>query len=606
MTEAFDLSTEKDLQSFQEDLAATRRQFLLGGAAGMAALSAGITVPATAFAQQNDEPPGAKEEQPAELTAADIEGAERVMAVDYTPDQRTAVLENINGQREAMKTIREHAFNNGEAPAPAFDARLPGKDYGTQKNRVRIAKNSPGPLPSSEEDIAFAPLTHLAHWVKTKSISSRDLTGLYLGRIEKYAPRLLNFVTVTTDLAREQAEQADREIAAGNYRGPLHGIPYAVKDLADTAGIRTTWGAEPYKDRIATHDAALVKKLREAGAVLLGKASSGALAFGDVWFGGMTRNPWNTEEGSSGSSAGPGSATAAGLCGFAIGTETLGSIISPANRNGVAGLRPTFGRVSRAGLMALSWSLDKAGPLCRRAEDTALVLAAINGFDAADASTVGMGFDYDGRKDLKDIRIGYIPAAFEGDGISDIDRNALDVARRLGIDLKEITLPDLPYGAMSPIIRAESAAAFDAFTRSGDVDRLKYTGPSSRGTGWRAVRMLSAVDYINMERLRRQVMQAMDSVFNDVDVIIGPNYTANMLMITNYTGHPQLAFRAGFFDTPTRTIFGSVPDENAAKHSVPQDFSVFGRLFGDGDVIRVASALEQAIGVADRRPPLAS
>lgn len=584
-----------DVEEMERELAADRRSFL--ALAGATALTAGLvaTSPTKATTAQSAEDEGTNDK----LTPQDVKGAERVLGVAYTDDQRKDFIDNFARQHAAVEAVRTHEFGNGQAPAPAFEPRLPGVTYAPQDNRVVITANRTS-LPSSEDDIAFASVVELGYWIKNKDISSVELTEIYLKRINKYAGKLECFITITADLAREQAFAADKLLASGQYLGPLHGIPYTVKDLADTKGIRTTWGAEPYKNRIASEDATLVTLLRDAGAVLLGKVTSGALALGDVWFGGITRNPWNLDEGSSGSSAGPASSVAAGLAGFAIGTETLGSIISPANRCGAAGLRPTFGRVSRYGLMALAWSLDKAGPITRFAEDTVVVLSALNHYDPKDVSSINHGFHYEAEQ-YKDLRIGYTPAAFEGDNVSDIDKEALKAARGFGMKLHEITIPDMPYSAMFPIIRAESAAAFDKLIRSGGIDKLKFPARSSSA---RISRMLSAVDYINMERLRRQVMQMMHDTFNDVDIIIGPNYAESMLLITNYTGHPQLTFRAGFTNIPTRPVFGAKPDPTEIKHSVPQGFSVFGPLFGEGPMVHIAKMLETELGAATARPKL--
>lgn len=581
------MSDETKAFSAIKDAVTNRREvlgFLLGGAS-VAAMAP------KAFSQDNI------------ITESDLAGAENVLEVNYTDEQRQDVLKQMERFRAGPRAVRDIDFDNGLPPAPAFDPRLPGRDYGVQKSKVSIDQKPSNKRPASDIDIAFAPLTQLSHWVKNRKISSRELTDIYLARIAKHAGELQCFVTITADLARQHAAQADAEIANGLYRGPLHGIPYALKDLADTKGIKTTWGTKPFKDRVPSQDAHVVKLLREAGAVLLGKATSGALAYGDVWFGGITRNPWNIEEGSSGSSAGPASATAAGLCGFSIGTETLGSIISPANKCGAVGLRPSFGRVPRRGFMALAWSLDKVGPICRSVEDTALVLAAINDHDPEDPSSINMGFRYNGRQKAEKLRIGYMPSAFEGENASPTDKAALKAARSLGWKLIPISLPDLPYDALFPIIRAESGAAFDAFTRSGEVDHMVRKGETSRGTGWRTARLISAVDYVNMERLRRLVMQEMDKIFHDVDVIIGPNYAQSMLTITNYTGHPQITFPAGFTPTPTRARYGV--DKQAvdpAPHNVPHGFSVFADLYQDGNAICVAHALEKALGLTTRPP----
>ncbi|WP_262695241.1 amidase [Kordiimonas aquimaris] len=587
-------SCEQEAHDLENSLVADRRSFLaLAGASAVTASFAVNSTPASALQPADSE--GAANA----LTTEDIRGAERVLGISYTAEQREDFIENYPRQIDAVKAVRNHDFSNGEAPAPAFEPRLPGVSYKPQGNTLTIAPSN-RPLPASGEDIAFASVAQLGHWIKGRAITSAALTEIYLKRVKKYGPSLECFVTITAELARQQAAAADKLLAAGTYLGPLHGIPYAVKDLADTKGIRTTWGAEPYKNRIAEQDATLVKLLRDNGAVLLGKATSGALALGDVWFGGITRNPWNLDEGSSGSSAGPASSVAAGLAGFAIGTETLGSIISPANRCGVAGMRPTFGRVSRHGLMALAWSLDKAGPMTRFVEDTAIILNTLNHYDPQDASSIDHGFDYTPEK-YKDLRIGFMPSAFEGDNITQVDKDALHAARALGMKLKEVSIPDMPYSALFPIIRAESAAAFDKLIRSGGIDTLRFPARSSSA---RISRMLSAVDYINMERLRRQVMQVMHDVYKDVDVIIGPNYAESMLLITNYTGQPQIAFRAGFNAMETRPVFKAKLDPLGIKYNVPQAFSVFGPLFAEGPMVHVANMLEAELGAAQARPKL--
>ena len=536
------------------------------------------------------------------LAAGDLARAERIMGLEYTAAERQQILAEIEDQITAMHRVRALSHPNHLAPAQTFDPRLPEKDYGPQENFVNLAATPASNLPGDEVDIAFAPLTALSHWVQGSRISSLDLTEIYLKRIETHAPALECFVTVTADMARRQAIQADIELAAGKNRGPLHGIPFGLKDLMDVDGTPTTWGATPYKDRVAKGNAAVYDRLRAAGAVLLGKTTCGAIAYGDIWFGGVTRNPFNPLEGSSGSSAGSASATAAGLCGFAIGTETLGSIVSPSNRCGTTGLRPTFGRVSRVGAMALCWSLDKVGAICRSVEDTALVLAAINGFDRGDAGSLEMGFSYDGRKSLEGTRIGYMPAAFESDDATDVDNACLEAARSAGLNLVELALPELPYEAMVQYLIAEAAAAFEELTLSGKDDELVWQENRSWPNGWRTVRFLSAVDLINIDRLHRRVMGIMDQVFDQVEVIIGPNFAASMLTITNFTGHPQLALRGGFRELATRPRFGGHQQAEGVTHRVPQAFSVFGPLFGEGDVLRVGRLLEQELGVAGERP----
>jgi hypothetical protein len=416
------------------------------------------------------------------ITERTLAEAEKLFGLQFSETERQMILggpaeEAEDGffatQIESLNKRRAQDIPNTLAPATKFDPRLPGVNYTSQDNLVALFPEEIGSMPDDPESIAFASVKQQSRWMTTGQITSRELTDIYLARIEKYGDLLECFVTVTADIARSQADQADRERATGQVRGPLHGIPYGVKDLLDTANIATTWGAMPYKERIASSDGAVVRLLQESGAVMLGKTTLGALAWGDVWFGGETRNPWNTKEGASGSSAGSGSATAAGLCSFGIGTETLGSIVSPADRNGLAGLRPTFGRVSRAGAMALCWSLDKIGPMCRYTEDTALVLAAINGFDVEDASSIDMGFAYDGRESLEGLTIGYDPSWFEGEDVRATDHVALEAIRDIGATVVEITLPDLPVAEIMAPLDAESAAAFEELTLSGRDDMLR-------------------------------------------------------------------------------------------------------------------------------------
>jgi len=439
----------------------------------------------------------------------------------------------------------------------------------------------------------------------TGQISSRELTEIYLARIEQYGGLLECFVTVTPELARVQADQADRERATGQVRGPLHGIPYGVKDLLDTRDILTTWGATPYKDRVANSDGAVVRILRDAGAVLLGKTTLGALAWGDVWFGGETRNPWNPKEGASGSSAGSGSATAAGLCSFGIGTETLGSIVSPADRNGLAGLRPTFGRVSRAGAMALCWSLDKIGPLCRYVEDSAIVLGVLNGFDVDDASSIDMGFAYDGRQSITDLTVGYDPDWFAGEDVRSTDHAALEAIASIGVTLQEISLPDLPVDEIMAPLSAESAAAFEELTLSNRDDELRRQIDNAWPNSFRQARYFSAVDYVQADRLRRSVMQQTQEFFSQVDVIIGPSFGTPMLSLTNFTGQPCLAMRAGFEEITPRSLFNHPEnDTDETLHRIPRSVSLWSNLYQEGKLLQVGRALEVELGIANERPTL--
>ena len=502
------------------------------------------------------------------------------------------------------RSVRQRRIDkpNTLAPACTFDPRLPGRNYRVQTGGVTPSGRDPGPLPDSDTDIAFAPVWRLAAWIRAGTLSARRLTGIYLDRIQRHAPSLECFVTVTPEIARTEADACDRDLAAGRWRGPLHGIPYGMKDIIDVAGVRASWGATPFRDRVAGSDAAAARVLREAGAVLLGKTTNGAIAYGDRWFGGLTRNPWNIEEGSSGSSAGSASATAAGLVGFAIGTETLGSIVSPSNRCGATGLRPSFGRVSRTGAMALCWSLDKIGPIARSVEDTAFILKALNGFDATDPASLDMGFQADMGADVRGMRVGYDPAWFEAGSAA--DRAALDAARDAGVELVETALPERPYDVLFAAVEAESAAAFEELTLSGADDSLVWQEAAAWPNTWRRARFISAVDMINIDRFRRQVMREMDGFFEGLDAVIGPNFAGAMLVVTNFTGHPQLAFRSGFTDQPSRTMSGSVQDgvSETVTHRVPQTTSLWAPLFEEGRMLALGREIETRLAVADERP----
>ena len=543
------------------------------------------------------------------ITVKDIAAAERLMAIDYTPQERAQMVENLEGQIASAMLRRKVELPNTVPMSLRFDPRLPGFRMptadGVTPSRTQHA------LPESDEDIAFATLPQLSSWIASGALTSRRLTQIYLDRIERLNPLLFCFATVTPDLALSQADAMDGETARGKSRGPLHGIPYGLKDLFDTAGITTGWGAEPYRNRVPDTDARIVTLLREAGAVLLGKTTVGALAYNDIWYGGVTRNPWNTEEGSSGSSAGSASATAAGLCGFSIGTETLGSITSPSQRCGTTGLRPTFGRVSRAGGMALCWSLDKVGPICRGVEDTALVLAALNGGDQNDLCSINAPFHFDAQKGIEGLKLGYLPEAF-GEGATKVDHAALDAAKNLGLDVTEVTLPDLPYGTLMNVVYAEAAAAFEHLTLTDQDDTLTWQDDGAWPNTFRKARFLSAVDHVQLDRLRFLVMQALDGLFNEIDVLIGPFMTGPMLVASNFTGHPCLHLRAGFEELGTRSpaslgagkLTTGEADEGGETHRVPQGISLWGRLFEEGTILNVGQALEAKLAVSGERPPL--
>ena len=474
----------------------------------------------------------------------------------------------------------------------------------TRFTRAKITLPS---LPKNDADIAYAPVSHLSEWIRTKQLTSERLTNIYLDRIAKYDGQLRCVITLTKDLALQQARRADKEIAAGKYRGPLHGIPYGTKDLLDTAGIPTTYGAEPYRDRVPKVDAAVVKRLHDAGAVLIAKLSLGALALNDVWFGGQTMNPWLLEEGSSGSSAGPGAATAAALVAFSIGSETEGSIVSPTMRCGLTGLRPTFGRVPRTGAMTLCWSLDKLGPMTRGVEDAMFVLEAISGPDPGDVSSVPSGLDFDANAPVRGLKVGYFPEWMKESPATDVDRHALEVVKQLGMTPVEVSLPDWPYGNLNVVLFAEAAASFEELTLTGKLGELKMQVPDAWPNTFRQSRFLSAVDFVQTDRFRRMVAQEMARVFSQVDLLLVPSLRDEMLTISNFTGHPSLTLRAGFVQvSQARSDWAPDPEHPLPKFDpprrVPHGITLIGKMFDEGTIGRVAMALERACGVWQERP----
>jgi Asp-tRNA(Asn)/Glu-tRNA(Gln) amidotransferase A subunit family amidase len=542
------------------------------------------------------------------VSIADIESAERVIGIAYTAAERDQMVGNLEGQIASAISRRKFRFDNSMPTATRFDPRLPSFRM-PAPGSPRFSRTTVRPLPADEADIAFASIGELAAWIGAGALTSRRLTEIYLSRIDALGPRLECFAMVTAKRALAEADAADALLLGGVSLGPLHGLPYGMKDLFDTEGIATGWGAEPYRDRVPATDATIVRKLRAAGAVLLGKTTVGALAYNDIWYGGWTRNPWNLNEGSSGSSAGSASATAAGLCAFSIGTETLGSITSPSQRCGTTGLRPTFGRVSRSGGMALCWSLDKVGAICRFVEDTGVVLAAINGADPGDRFSIEAPFRFDASADISGLKLGYLPEAF-GEGATEIDRGALAASRRLGVEVVEVSLPPLPYEALMNVLYAEAAAAFEDLTLSDLDDTLKWQGDGAWPNTFRKARFLSAVDHVQLDRLRYQVMLALDELFSKVDAVIGPFMTGPMLIASNFTGHPCLHLRAGFHEVATRgaASLGSgklttgEPKAAGRAFKVPQGISLWGRLFEEGPILNLGMALEKELGVATARP----
>jgi Asp-tRNA(Asn)/Glu-tRNA(Gln) amidotransferase A subunit family amidase len=494
------------------------------------------------------------------------------------------------------------------APATRWNPILPVEFAGPNRNEFIRTSADPGPVPKNDEDIAFASVTQLSRWIEQRKLTSERLTNIYLARLERFNSTLRCVITLTRDLALSQAKQADAEITAGKYRGPLHGIPWGAKDLLDTANIPTTYGAEPFRNRVPNQDAAVVKRLHEAGAVLVAKLSLGALALNDIWFGGQTMNPWLIEEGSSGSSAGPGAATAAALVAFTIGSETGGSIVGPSMRCGVTGLRPTYGRVARTGAMTLCWSLDKLGPMTRRVEDAITVLNAISGPDPGDVASIPSKLEFNANAGIKDLRVGYISNWMKTKPATDVDRTALETVRKVGMAPVEVSIPDWPYDCLDLILFAEGAAAFEELTLNGGLNQLNVQVPDAWPNIFRQARFLSAVDFVQADRLRRKVADEMARLFSEVDLLLVPSLRDEMLTITNFTGHPSLTLRAGFVEV-TKARSDWAPDPNhpvptfATPRRVPHGVTLIGRLFDEGTMCRAGMALEHAFGVADERPP---
>jgi len=507
-------------------------------------------------------------------------------------------------RRTGPRTV---ALGTSHAPALLWNPTLPGIAAGPSRDRF-VRSSGSAPLPTSDDAIAFAPVTQLSRWIEARRLTSMRLTTVYIDRIARLNPKINSVITLTRDHALARAAQADREIAAGKYRGPLHGIPYGVKDLLDTAGIATTWGAEPFRYRVPSADSAVVRRLDEAGAVLVAKLSLGALALNDIWFGGQTMNPWLPEEGASGSSCGPGAAVAAGLVGFAIGSETDGSIVSPAMRCGVTGLRPTFGRVPRTGAMTLCWSLDKLGPMTRSVEDAVLVLRAITGPDAGDPSSVPCGLEFDAGAGVAGLKVGYLEAWMKESPATDVDRAALETIRSLRMVPTPVTLPDWPYASLMPILFAEAAASFEELTLAHFDDRMRMQVDDAWPNLFRMARFLSAVDLVQADRLRRRVALEMARLFGQVDLLLVPSLRDEQLTITNFTGHPSLTLRAGFVQvSEARSDWAPDPQHPLPRFSpprrVPHGITLLGRLFDEGTVARAGLALERAFRVSEERPP---
>ncbi|HZP22348.1 MAG TPA: amidase [Terriglobales bacterium] len=546
-----------------------------------------------------------------EVSADDFAHAQKLVQVSFSQQELEEAASNWRMSMAALYERRigprKVALAETLAPWSRWNPVLPGTPQLPERSEFVRANTDPGPLPGREEDIAFATVSQLSRWIELRKLTSERLTNIYLGRLDQYNPKLRCVITLTKDLALQQARQADQEIGAGKYRGPLHGIPWGAKDLLDTAGIPTTYGAEPFRNRIPKDNAIVVQRLNDAGAVLVAKLSLGALALNDIWFGGQTMNPWNLDEGSSGSSAGPGAAVAAGLVGFAIGSETGGSIVSPSMRCGVTGLRPTYGRVARTGAMTLCWSLDKLGPMARSVEDTILVLNTISGPDPGDLNSIPSKLDFNAGANVKSLRVGYFPAWMKDPPATDVDRNALQTVGKLGMVPVEVSLPEWPYDSLDLILFAEAAAAFEEITLNNQIAEMKMQVPDAWPNTFRQSRFLSAVDFVQADRFRRMVANEMGRIFSQVDLLMVPSLRDEMLTITNFTGHPSLTLRAGFVEiSEARSDWAPDPAHPLPKFSpprrVPHGVTLIGRLFDEGTLCEAGIALEHAFNVASERP----
>jgi len=578
------------------------------------------------------------------ITKEMIENAAAIADVAIADEYKEMMLEDLNDRAKGYEEIYKLKISNAVDPALIFDAVLPGTKFETERKPMRLSKapNATASAPKNLEDLAFASVRELAELVRTKKVSSLALTQMYLQRLKKYDPTLKFVVTLTEERALTQAKKADAEIAAGKYRGPLHGLPWGAKDLLATKAYRTTWGAGGFENQMIDEDATVVKRLDEAGAVLVAKLTLGALALGDVWFGGVTRNPWNTNQGSSGSSAGPASATAAGCVAFSIGSETLGSISSPCTRCGCTGLRPTFGLVPRTGAMALSWSMDKLGPICRSVEDCALVLDAIYGPDGHDRTVHAAAFNWDAHLDWRKLHVGYLKADFEHkpeppqeekegpaktpeeqkkrdkqkkqrDALrwrAEYDRKYNDAAlaklREMGVQLIPVELPKFPYSAITVMLTAESAAAFDDLTRSGRDKLLTSQKDYDWPNTFRSARFIPAVEYIQAARARKLAMEAMAKVFDSVDVIVAPTNGSQQLVITNLTGHPSVILPNGLRgdDAPKYPFEDPSDFQNAGGPETPTSLTFLGKLYGEAELLAFARAYQQATEFHLQHPKL--
>jgi Asp-tRNA(Asn)/Glu-tRNA(Gln) amidotransferase A subunit family amidase len=563
-------------QSKQKGKELDRRTFVkILPAVGISTLAASHLNLPSAIAQQAQQAP------PAQLVTKEaMHSAEALMGIELTDAQEAMALQGVNRNRASYETLRKIEVPLDTEPAIAFHPAPPGKKFNTRAAKFRPGKQDI-PTYNLLEDVAFFTASQLAELIRTRRVSPVELTKMYIARLKRYGPKLNCTVTLTEELALKQAQEAESEIKRGKYRGPLHGVPWGAKDLFATKGIPTTWGAEPYRNQVIDYDSAVVERLNEAGAVLVAKLSMGALAQGGRWFGGMTRNPWQVDEdkqGSSGSSAGPAAATAAGLVGFSIGTETLGSIVSPSSRCGVVGLRPTYGRVSRYGAMGLSWTMDKIGPICRGVEDCAAALASIYGPDGRDITVGDVPFNWSPDPALAKMRIGYLKNEFEqgNDKQKALYKEALDTLKAAGANLQPIELPSFPAQALRIILVAEAAAAFDDITRNGQVNQLSGQEPGDWPNTFRTSRFIPAVEYLRAQRARTLLMREMDKLMSSWDVFVSPAPGSASLLVTNLTGHPAVCVPCGFVD------------------ALPRSIMFTGGLYDEASPLKVALAFERA------------
>ncbi|HKJ45740.1 MAG TPA: amidase [Balneolales bacterium] len=543
------------------------------------AISSCLLISIIACSRKNNEP----------VNTQNITAAQKLFGLNFTRSERDSMVGNLKDNLKAFKKLQSLHLNDSVPPALVYNPIPAGKQFNHKQYTLHWAEPEHVTVPKDTSKLAFYSISQLAYLLRNRKITSTGLTKLYLNRLEKYGDTLHCVITITKDLALKEAKKADQEIAAGHYKGPLMGIPFGVKDLMAVKGYKTTWGAGPYKNQRINTTATVVKRLQDKGAVLIAKLTSGALAMGDVWYGGKTRNPWDLKQGSSGSSAGPASATSAGLVAFSLGTETWGSILAPSTRCGDTGLRPTFGRVSKYGVMALSWSMDKVGPICRDVQDCAIVFNAIHGPDGKDRSVVDLPFNFNVHEKLSNIRIGYLSDLFnkKDDPNYIHDEQTLATLKSLGANLIPITLPDFPVRPLSIILDAESAAAFQNLSLSNRDSLLVRQGKNAWPNLFREANFIPAVEYIQANRARTLLINKMDSVMKKIDVYVSPTFGGNNLLLTNLTGHPAVVVPNGF-----------------TKKKHPTSISFIGGLYKEGKALEVAKAFQDATNYYKKHPKM--